>query len=245
MNASSVTTRTKLGVDQVLGELAGREVVAQLPAVTAEHEDSARSACPAVTASARHITSNGTFCSAVPPVCCHLREMRMRSVARLGDGVDLVRPPPQRVPTRLLFLGGIPAARRGQAGSSPRARAPVLVFRDIIDCGWPRISFAGVRSPLQLIRLGASRKPHGVAEFPIELLDPRRRLVDENHRTLVARQPLGRPDLVLPRESALGIAGELYIVGRIGIDEIAAARAERLEIAVRELPVVEGVSVDA
>ena len=59
----------------------------------------------------------------------------------------------------------------------------------------------------------------------------------------VARQPFGGSDLVLPGESALGIRGELDIVGRVGVDEISALDGNVLDVSAREHPVGEHVPI--
>ena len=82
-----------------------------------------------------------------------------------------------------------------------------------------------------------------VPECAVQLSDSGRRLVDQNHRALVAGEPLRRSDLIFPGESALRIRGEVHIVGRIGVDEVMAGQPDRLEIGVGECPLLEGVLV--
>ena len=59
----------------------------------------------------------------------------------------------------------------------------------------------------------------------------------------MAREPFRRSDLIVPGESALRIGCEVYIVGRIGVDEVIAGESDLLEIGVGEFPVLEGVLV--
>jgi hypothetical protein len=61
-------------VNQVFGELAGGEVVAQLPAIAAQHEEGA----VAMARIGEAHDFEGTLCSAVPPICCHLSDTRIR-----------------------------------------------------------------------------------------------------------------------------------------------------------------------
>ena len=61
-----------------------------------------------------------------------------------------------------------------------------------------------------------------------------------DHRALVTREPFRGSDLIVPREAALCVGGELDVVGRVGIHEVSAGEPEGLEIGVDEFPVPEG-----
>src|SRR5712692_507679 len=59
------------------------------------------------------------------------------------------------------------------------------------------------------------------------------------------REPLGEPHLLRPSELLLRILRELDVVRRVGIDEIALANREALEVARTELPVREHAAIGA
>src|SRR5438874_6155912 len=66
--------------------------------------------------------------------------------------------------------------------------------------------------------------------------DPRRRLIRQNHRSLVLRQPMCRSFLFFPAEPTLRVVGKFDVIRRIGINEVIAMQGNRRKIGIGELP---------
>src|SRR5260370_10414844 len=69
------------------------------------------------------------------------------------------------------------------------------------------------------------------------------RVTQEYGRAGVRCEPSGRPLLIRPRESVLRVLRELYVIGRIGIDEITTGQRDCFHVNIRERPARKDVSV--
>jgi hypothetical protein len=69
--------------------LPGVKLSRSFQASAAQHEKGFHGVARCDRVSQAHMTSNGTFCSAVPPVCCHLSE-RSAIAAAGRDDIDCV-----------------------------------------------------------------------------------------------------------------------------------------------------------
>lgn len=88
-----------------------------------------------------------------------------------------------------------------------------------------------------------TQEPHRESERPVEPLHPFRCLIDDDYRPIMPRQQLRRPFLIAPREAASCVLGELNVVRRIRIDEIAGAKRERFDITAHKCPTSERLAV--
>src|SRR5262252_8654017 len=90
---------------------------------------------------------------------------------------------------------------------------------------------------------GRDQLAYGVPELSIERADPRRELIHQDDRARMRRKRLRRTHLIVPGKTALRVGREVDVVRRIRIDEVVRLKCQDPEIAGRELPRGEGVTV--
>jgi hypothetical protein len=143
-------------MDQVIGELAGGEVVAELPTVAAKDEECANGVASRHGICETHDLERDLLLGGAAGLL-PLEGDEDAIMATGRDCVDLVGASAAARADRLLFDGLISAARQRRQNHRLQNAASVGVsWRHMLRV--PRISPAGVRSPVQLIRRGAARK---------------------------------------------------------------------------------------
>src|SRR5829696_8534986 len=81
------------------------------------------------------------------------------------------------------------------------------------------------------------------SQILIQFDNSRCRLVRNNYWSTMRSQQLRSPLLICPRKTARAVSGELYIIRRIGVDEITGLDLKSLNVFVTKVPPAEDLSV--